>query len=703
MTFRMILPTSAHTAVHTSARAAVSTTTCTTVGATTRTTVGNIKKLLSRVIASILMMLVAAEAFAQAVTWTPNFRDSDILEVIRAVQDVTGKTMIIDPRVRGQMTVMSNEAVDAEGYYQIFLRALDLNGFTAVETGNNMVSILPTQDARAAPLPFADFSANDSSLYVTEAFQLENVSVSQVLPVLRPLVSQSTGQMSAYPAGNMIVLVDTVANVERIRQILQRIDQSSIPETDIIRLQFASARDMVTLLQDLQEENAPTEEEPISARLLISADERTNSVLVTGGQRQRTHIRELVTLLDQPREQDGNTRVVYLEYANAARVAEVLSAVVRDRFGLPSGEEQTTQPRQASIQADADNNALIITADLDVIDSLMDVVQRLDIQRAQVLVEAIIVEINDDVGQNLGIQWLFRDDSGGFASSIDAGNNLQQLGLVTEGALAEDRRDALTGLAAGLAGIAGQSIGVGRLGGSTDLLALIDLLQANSGANILSTPNILTTDNSEAVITVGESVPFVTGSFTNTGGSGSVQNPFQTINRQNVGTTLRVTPHVNRGDRVALDISQEISSISPKAGAVDLITNERKIETRVTVADGETVVLGGLIRDNVIQTEQRVPLLGSVPGIGRLFRSQTSSVQKTNLLVFIRPTILRDDDALRGATAEKYQLIREQQLQQTPLSGWLFESDDMPVLPEWENTVSGQTAAEDDSANLSEP
>jgi general secretion pathway protein D len=509
--------------------------------------------------------------------------------------------------------------------------------------------------------------------------------------------------MSAYPAGNMIVLVDTVANVERIRQILQRIDQSSIPETDIIRLQFASARDMVTLLQDLQEENAPTEEEPISARLLISADERTNSVLVTGGQRQRTHIRELVTLLDQPREQDGNTRVVYLEYANAARVAEVLSAVVRDRFGLPSGEEQTTQPRQASIQADADNNALIITADLDVIDSLMDVVQRLDIQRAQVLVEAIIVEINDDVGQNLGIQWLFRDDSGGFASSFDAGNNLQQLGLVTEGALAEDRRDALTGLAAGLAGIAGQSIGVGRLGGSTDLLALIDLLQANSGANILSTPNILTTDNSEAVITVGESVPFVTGSFTNTGGSGSVQNPFQTINRQNVGTTLRVTPHVNRGDRVALDISQEISSISPKAGAVDLITNERKIETRVTVADGETVVLGGLIRDNVIQTEQRVPLLGSVPGIGRLFRSQTSSVQKTNLLVFIRPTILRDDDALRGATAEKYQLIREQQLQQTPLSGWLFESDDMPVLPEWENTVSGQTAAEDDSANLREP
>jgi len=647
---------------------------------------------------TFLALFFSLNLHAQDVSWTPNFRDSDILEVIRAVQDVTGKTMIIDPRVRGQITVMSSTAVDAATYYQIFLRALDVNGFTAIETSNGMVSILPTQDARAAPLPFANFNSADSSQYVTEAFQLENVSVLQVLPVLRPLVSQSTGQMSAYPAGNMIVLVDTVANVERIRQILARIDQSSIPETEILRLQFATAQDMVVLLRDLQEEGASNEEESARTRLQISADTRTNAVLVTGGQRQREHIRQLVNLLDQPREQDGNTRVIYLEYANATRVAEVLSAVVRDRFGLSSGVEQNTQPRQASIQADADNNALIITADLDVIDSLMDVVQRLDIQRAQVLVEAIIVEINDDVGQNLGIQWLFRDASGGFASSFDAGNNLQQLGLVTQGALAEDRRDALTGLAAGLAGVAGQSIGVGRLGGSTDLLALIDLLQANSGANILSTPNILTTDNSEAVITVGESVPFVTGSFTNTGGSGSVQNPFQTINRQNVGTTLRVTPHVNRGDRVALDISQEISSISPKAGAVDLITNERKIETRVTVADGETVVLGGLIRDNVIQTEQRVPLLGSVPGIGRLFRSQTSSIQKTNLLVFIRPTILRDDDALRGATAEKYQLIREQQLQQTPLSGWLFEEGDMPVLPAWETTRSGQ-AADGDARN----
>ena len=642
----------------------------------------------------VATLLGTARIYAQEATWTPNFRDSDILEVIRAVQAVTGKTMVIDPRVRGEITVISTEPVDVDGYYNIFLRALDINGFTAIETEGNLVSILPTQDARSAPLPFSDYDRGDSSRYVTEAIQLENVSVLQVLPVLRPLVSQSNGQMSAYPSGNMLVLVDTVANIERIRAILERIDQSAVPETEIVRLQFANAQDIVQLLREMHADPQSTEQEPVASRLQINADARSNAILITGGERQRSHIRDLIVLLDQPREQTGNTRVVYLEYASAERMAEVLSSVVRNTYQLNQGNSADSgsnagQERYASIEADPDNNAIIITADLDIIDSLLDVVQRLDIQRAQVLVEAIIVEINDDVGQNLGIQWLFRDQNGAFASSFDAGNNLQNIGQIAQGALNEDRQDALTGLAAGLAGIAGQTIGVGRLGGSTDLLALIDLLQANSGANILSTPNILTTDNREAIITVGESVPFVTGSYTSTGDSGSVQNPFQTINRQNVGTTLKVTPHVNRGDKVALDISQEISSISQRAGAVDLITNERKIETRVTVADGETVVLGGLIRDNVIQSETRVPLLGSVPGVGRLFRSTSSSIQKTNLLVFIRPTILRDDDALRGATAEKYQYIRDQQLQQRSVNGNIFGGE-MPLLPSWEELSNNE-------------
>lgn len=639
---------------------------------------------------AVIKLSSSATLAQEDITWTPNFRDSEIMEVIRVVQDVTGKTMVVDPRVTGTITVISNQAVGAAAYYDIFLRALDVAGFTAVETEPGLVSILPSQEARSSALPIGQAfqsGIGQSSGYVTETIRLDNVAVNDVLPVLRPLVSQSNGQMSAFPDGNMLLLVDTASNVRRIREVLAQLDQGVAPETEIVSLHFAVATDVVELIRDMQQSRRAATEEGNVNRSSINADPRTNSVLISGSARQREQLRTLIEQLDRPREQTGNTRVVYLEYANATRLAEVLGQVVENTFNLSRQGENSSgnsAVRQASIEADQDNNALIITADLDIIDSLMDVVHRLDIQRAQVLVEAIIVEINDDSGQNLGIQWLFRDESGAFASSFEAGNNPAQLGLIANGSLNEDREAGLRDLATGLAATAGQSLGIGRIGGSNDLLALVDMLQANSGANILSTPNILTTDNSEAVITVGENVPFVTGSYTGANSNGNVDNPFQTITRQNVGTTLRVTPHVNQGNNVALDINQEISSISQKAGAVDLITNERKIETRVTVADGEIVVLGGLIRDNVIQSESKVPLLGDVPGLGRLFRSNSSSVQKTNLLVFIRPTILRDDLALRGATAEKYQQIRDQQLRHQSQRNILLDSLDMPVLPEWE-------------------
>lgn len=639
---------------------------------------------------AVIKLSSSATLAQEDITWTPNFRDSEIMEVIRVVQDVTGKTMVVDPRVTGTITVISNQAVGAAAYYDIFLRALDVAGFTAVETEPGLVSILPSQEARSSALPIGQAfqsGIGQSSGYVTETIRLDNVAVNDVLPVLRPLVSQSNGQMSAFPDGNMLLLVDTASNVRRIREVLAQLDQGVAPETEIVSLRFAVATDVVELIRDMQQSRRAATEEGNVNRSSINADPRTNSVLISGSARQREQLRTLIEQLDRPREQTGNTRVVYLEYANATRLAEVLGQVVENTFNLSRQGENSSgnsAVRQASIEADQDNNALIITADLDIIDSLMDVVHRLDIQRAQVLVEAIIVEINDDSGQNLGIQWLFRDESGAFASSFEAGNNPAQLGLIANGSLNEDREAGLRDLATGLAATAGQSLGIGRIGGSNDLLALVDMLQANSGANILSTPNILTTDNSEAVITVGENVPFVTGSYTGANSNGNVDNPFQTITRQNVGTTLRVTPHVNQGNNVALDINQEISSISQKAGAVDLITNERKIETRVTVADGEIVVLGGLIRDNVIQSESKVPLLGDVPGLGRLFRSNSSSVQKTNLLVFIRPTILRDDLALRGATAEKYQQIRDQQLRHQSQRNILLDSLDMPVLPEWE-------------------
>jgi general secretion pathway protein D len=616
----------------------------------------------------------------QAQTWTPNFNSTDILEVIRAVQDATGKTIVVDPRVKGQITVMTDQPVDQDSYYEIFLRALDVNGFTAVERSDGVVTIVPTNQVRSEALPFAG-GRNGVNKYVTEVIQLHNVAAAQVLPAIRPMVSTGNAQMTAYPPSNVLILVDTAANVERIRQLVERIDQAATPETELVVLEYAEAEEMVRMLREIVREEGAGQG-ATSTQLQLVADTRTNAVLVTGEQRQRERIKNLIARLDMPQPQTGNSRVIYLEYASAPNVAERLTNVVRNMAKLSPGQSNGQQAAEATIEADEDTNALIITADIDTLNALQGIIDRLDIQRAQVLVEAVIVEINDDVGKNLGIQWLFRKDDGAFASNFDAGNDPAILEQITESALESDEEDALIGLAGALAGAAGQTLGIGQLTGSTDLLALIDLLQATSGANILSTPNLLTTDNTPARITVGESVPFVTGSFTT--GDGVVQNPFQTINRENVGTTLEVTPHVNKGNKVALDIRQEISSISQRAGAVDLITNEREIETRVTVASGETVVLGGLIKDNVIQSETRVPLLGSIPVLGHLFRSQSSSVQKTNLLVFIRPTILRDDENLRGATALKYNYIRDQQLQQRSLNGLLTGKEQLPLLPEWE-------------------
>lgn len=633
----------------------------------------------------LFVLIQTQAAFAQENTWTPNFRETDIIEVIRAVQDATGKTFMIDPRVRGSVTVISTEPVDTEGYYSIFLRALDLNGFTAIETDTGLVSIVPSQEARSGALPFPDSDRIDNNAYVTQLIEVQNIPVDQLLPVLRPLVSQGNGQLSSFPQRNLLLLVDTWANVQRILELVASIDTLAEPVTEFVELEYSQAREILPVLQALLSQAVTADTVEVS-QVKVIADDRTNSIIVSGSLTQRERVRELVLQLDRPKVQDGNTRVIYLEYATAANVAEVLRSVVTSMAG---GSPEPGTGSSATIEADAQSNSLIITADLDTVNTLMAVIQRLDIQRAQILVEAILVEINDDVGRNLGIQWLFRNDDGGFGGSFGEGNNPLVLGGIADSAFNSDRAGALVDLGTALAREAGQTIGIGRLGGSTDLLALIDMLQATSGANILSTPNLMTTDNTEAVISVGESVPFITGSFTNTGGSGNAINPFQTISRENVGTTLRVTPHVNRGDRVALDIIQEISSISQRVGAVDLITNERRIETRVTVADGEIVVLGGLMRDDVLQSESRIPLLGSIPGLGQLFRSQSTKVQKTNLLVFIRPTIMRDDADLRGATAEKYNLIRDRQLLQRSLPNMLIDEEILPLLPDWE-TQSGK-------------
>ncbi len=641
------------------------------------------KVLLMVVIVGLSSANVVAQDQAQ--TYTANYKDANVLEVIKAVQEATGKLMVVDPRVKGQITVLSSKPLTLDEYYNLFLATLNTLGFTAIENGN-IVSIIPNKEARSSPLPFITKTEEEgSSKYVQEIFKLDNVSAAQVLPSIRPLVSQGgQSHMAAFPASNVIIMVDTVANVERIRGLLSQIDQAAIPETEMIPLEHAEAEEMVKMLEQIERNTDPANK-TVGTKLQVIADKRTNSILVTGEPRQRARIKNLIRRVDQPQEQSGNARVIYLEYADAEQVAKVLTSVVQNMAKLNPEDKASNQT--AAIEAEKDTNALIITADLETINSLLSVIERLDIQRAQVLVEAIIVEVNDNFGKSLGVQWLYRNDSGGFVSNFKEGNNAAVVGAIAEGSLNEDSEEALTTLAGALAGVAGQTIGLGKLTDTYDILGMIDLLQGTTGTNILSTPNLLTTDNHTAKITVGEAVPFVTGSFTSTGDGSNPQSPFQTIDRENVGTILEVTPHVNEGDRVALDIVQEVSSISQKVGAAGTITNERKIETRVTVRDGETIVLGGLIKDNVLQRETRVPLLGSIPVLGHLFRSRSNTTEKTNLLIFIKPTIIRDDTTMRGATGEKYKYIRDQQLKQRGISSLLLDSDDLPLLPEWEEAI----------------
>ena len=397
--------------------------------------------------------------------------------------------------------------------------------------------------------------------------------------------------------------------------------------------------------------------------------------------------------LDTPLEQSGNVKVIYLQYAQADDLADVLTRVMQNinRLDDNEGAKKARSDNSATIEADEDTNALIITADTDQMASIEAVIHRLDIRRAQVLVEAIIVEMEVIDGQDLGIQWLFADKSGAFGSNIndaDARARTIAAGILPDDDSASDDIS-LSGLAGALANTGGTTMGWGQISDSLTMAVILTALEEQTNTNILSTPSLLTLDNQEAYITVGQNVPFVTGSFTNTGAGGDgAQNPFQTIERENVGITLTVTPHINDGDSVVLDISQEVSSLSGlTAVASDLITNERKIQTKVLAQDNRVVVLGGLIKDDVQDGTQKVPLLGDIPFLGRLFRTDAEKITKTNLLIFIRPTIIRDNADLAGATADKYRYIRDQQMLRKEKGLLFLEDDELPLLPEWEAQI----------------
>lgn len=638
-----------------------------------------------RLIGAGLLMAVSASAIAQ--NWTVNFKDADIHEVIKFVADARDLVVVVDPQVKGKVRVVSSKTLNDEELYNLFLTVLEINGYSAIDS-KGILHIVPSKDARTAPSavnPVQPYNAQ----FITEVIQLKNIDAAKLIPILRPLVPQQS-HMAAYANSNAIILSDTAANIERMRKLIEKVDNNAVEKTEIMTLQFASAEDVVSLITNLDKQEKADRGAAMSPAMLV-ADTRTNSVVVLGDEMARERVKFLIKHLDEPNRQNSNSRVIYLEYAKAVDVAAVLNKVVQNLSAVAADKNSK---KSAAVEADETTNALIITADKNLMGELVGMVKSLDIRRAQVLVEAIIVELQDVGGRELGVQWLFQNESRGFGSSVNSvGSNNALLGNVAGAALGNgtdangDAVNTTLNLAAALAGAPGQVFGIGKLQNpGTDFAVLLNALSTDTEANILSTPSLLTLDNNEASITVGQEVPFVTGRYTSTGNSTNPSSPFQTIERQDVGITLKVTPHINEGDSLILELEQEVSSLTG-ASSSDLITNQRKINTSVMAQDGETIVLGGLVKDDVQESVQKVPLLGDIPLLGRLFRSNNTKITKTNLLVFIRPTIIRSPDRLRGATAEKYGYIRELQLQERE-QGVNFASDEsLPVLPEWQQQL----------------
>ncbi len=646
---------------------------------------------------AVFCLLLATGLHAEEPTYTINFKDTELEEVVRFVAQVTGKTIIVDPKAKGHVQVISSQPLNKQQLYDLFLSILDVNGFAAIESGG-VVKILPSRDAKSSAAPVVGGATRDNSAIVTEVIQLKNVSAATLIPVLRPLAPQQA-HMAAYGPSNAIIISDMASNIASIRAIIERIDKAAVGETEVIRLEHASADEVVRMLNELEKGDPTKGGEVAGKSITLVADKRTNSVLVSGDGMQRQRIRALVARLDGPLPQSGNVKVHYLQYAKAKDLATVLNKVMQNVSQLQPGQAaQATGggKGKATIEADEGTNSLIITAEADVMASLDSVIDRLDIRRAQVLVEAIIVEMSAEKDHDLGIQWMFANAGGGFGgSSLNDGTLAGAAAAAFNVDLSSSSSntsstDSRFLLGKTIATSEGQIFGIGRLSNNFSFTAVLKALQKNSDANILSTPSLLTLDNEEASIVVGQEVPFKTGSYTQTGGSSAVSSPFQTIQRQNVGLTLKVTPHINEGDSLVLEISQEVSSVSGDAGAVgasDVITNERKIESKVLSDNGQTVVLGGLIKDEVQQTAQKVPLLGDIPVVGRLFRSSSAKKMKTNLMVFLRPVIVREGRELTGATGEKYSYIRDEQLNSRDRGSDFFNKRDLPLLPEWEEQL----------------
>lgn len=607
---------------------------------------------------------------------TLNIKDADIRTLIATVSEITGRNFIIDPRVEGKVNVVSARPMDADEIYEVFESVLRVHGFALVPAGN-MVKIVPEAIAMQDGSMIASSSGPDA--ITSRVIPLKHVAAKDLLPVLQPLKPQSA-QLMASPSGNAIVVIDRAANVARIENLIRRIDTANENGVEVIPLSHASATEVANTLVRLVPDN--------NGGGKAVADARTNSILLSGDQSARLKLRALISHLDTPLENSDATQVVYLRYAKASELAAVLESVAGTLTGT-NGKADAA--KSATIQSHSDTNSLIITAAPAVFRELQSVIRSLDVRRAQVLIQAIIAEVSDEAAAEIGIQWQATDGLGG-AEGLIGGTNFP--GANGGGSIVGAITNPLGALGAGLnlgyiTGTTTQTGVPGRPGSDTgqtlyEIGALAKLLKGDGRTNILSEPSIVTLDNKEAIIKVGQEVPFLTGQYTNTGTGSATQptNPFQTVERKDVGIELKVTPHINEGNEVALDISQIVSSLAPTpAGATDLVTNKREIVTSVLVRDGGMLVLGGLTTTEVSESVSKVPGLGDIPLLGNLFKFRRSNVLRRNLMVFLRPVILRDADAENTISQEKYNFLRAEQLQVRERRGNLVRDEEQPLLP----------------------
>ncbi|MDH5263567.1 MAG: type II secretion system secretin GspD [Betaproteobacteria bacterium] len=661
----------------------------------------------TRFLASIALIAVFALPAARAAEEekvTLNFVNADIVSVIKAVGGHTGKNFILDPRVTGTVNIVSEKPVPKELLYPMLLSVLRTQGYAAVES-NGFVKIVPEAEGKTGAGPVGEAAARvPGDKIVTRVFLLQNESAMQLVPVLRPLVT-ANNFVAAYSNNNAIVITDYAENVKRIESIIRSIDQPTGGEVQLIRLEHASAVDVAQTIKGVvPETNAPANAPGTTAKAAISVDPRTNSLLVRGENPAiLARIKALAASLDTPGASAGNINVVYLRNAEAVKIADTLrgllsggdslrstsaSASAGTATGQPAGSATTgSAPAAAApasiIQAYAPTNSIIIIAPEPVYRSLRAVIDKLDSRRAQVFVEALIVEVSTGIASEFGVQWQSARNVGN-GQSVFGGTNFNTgvaggLGTNIINAAIDPRTlggGLNLGLINGTLKIPGTDIEV------LNLQVLARALEADSGANVLSTPNVLTLDNEEAKIIVGQNVPFITGSYTPT--SGSATNPFQTIERKDIGLTLRVTPQVAEAGAVKLRIFQEVSSVTREAQLVrsaDIITNKRSLESTVLVDDGQIVVLGGLIQDDQQAGIDKVPILGDIPWIGSLFKYETRNRKRTNLMVFLRPVVLRDEKSAAALTSDRYEYIRNLQRGMDLPANVLLPPANATVLP----------------------